>query len=173
MREQQFLNSKSEPSMTYIHFPIWKQKFGSYKSAPIAATFWLVHRQIRRVAAAAAIVYCGGTCRNRLIHLDSSIAACSIAATSGSGSAAAAVEKGRSRKASAAAAIEDLFFCGMCSIAACVLLRRVFYPQCIVNISNFTIYTSRHNSRPGPQLEQYFTVPQKFSLSTITNDDSK
>ena len=35
------------------------------------------------------------------------------------------------------------------SIAACVLLRRVFYPQCIVNFSNFTINTSRRSSRRG------------------------
>ena len=52
---------------------IIKLKGASYKNAPIAAIFWLVQRQIRRVAAAAAIVYCGScirTCRNRLIHLD-------------------------------------------------------------------------------------------------------
>ena len=48
-------------------------------------------------------------------------------------------------------------------IAACFLLRRVFYPQCIVNFSNFTINMSRRNSRPGPQLERYYTVPKKLN----------
>ena len=64
---------RSKGKILIIWVSVFNSTFsGSYKSAPIAATFWLVRRKIRRVAAAAAIVYCGGrnrTRRNRHLHL--------------------------------------------------------------------------------------------------------
>ena len=54
-----------------------------YKDASVAAQKRLLGRCFRRASAASSAVCCGGRNRkrrNRLIHLDSSIAACSIAA---------------------------------------------------------------------------------------------
>ena len=59
-----------------------------------------------------------------------------------------------------------VFYCRVCSIAAC------FYPQCIVDFSNFTINKSRRKSRPGPHLEQYYTVPLKLAESTLKLNSS-
>ena len=42
------------------------------------------------------------------------------------------------------------------------LLRCVFYPQCIVNFSNFTINASRRNSRRGAAIRALLYGPMPF-----------